>query len=61
MCDNEDEEDEVLDITDASIPDEIYEHGQLFNPPARWVIDLGRGEYLLFDEDGELLDLVHFK
>lgn len=49
----------VLSIDDAGIPEPIRRHGARFRNPARYVIDLGEGEYLLYDGDGELLDLCH--
>lgn len=35
--------------------------GMRFRKPARFVIDLGRGEYVLSAADGEVLDLVCLK
>lgn len=52
-------EDEEIDIDDPRLPDALREHGQRFKKPARWVIDLGNGEYLLFSEESELLDAVY--
>jgi hypothetical protein len=51
-------EDEVIDINEPSLPDALREHGKRFRKPARYVVDLGDGEYLLFSEDYELLDAV---
>jgi hypothetical protein len=51
----------VLSIDDAEIPELIRRHGARFRNPARYVIDLGEGEYLLYGGDGELLDLCHLK
>ncbi|MBU2571131.1 MAG: hypothetical protein KJ725_14105 [Gammaproteobacteria bacterium] len=52
-------EDKEIDINDPRLPDALREHGKLFKKPARWVIDLGNGEYLLYAEDFELLDAVY--
>lgn len=49
----------VLAIDDAAVPHAIRAHGARFRNPARFVIDLGHGEYLLYGADGELLDLCH--
>ncbi|MEW5889132.1 MAG: hypothetical protein AB1768_08760 [Pseudomonadota bacterium] len=49
----------VLSIDDAEIPELIRRHGARFRNPARYAIDLGGGEYLLYGGDGELLDLCH--
>jgi hypothetical protein len=57
---NEDwEGEEVLDINNSVLPDSLREIGRQFKNPARYVIDLGGGEYLLYAEDGELLDGVY--
>ena len=56
-----DESDELLDIDDLCVPDIVRQHGLRFRKPARFVIDLGGGEYLLFAQDGELLDAVYLK
>ncbi|WP_449371596.1 hypothetical protein [Thiomonas sp.] len=59
---NEDwENEEVLDIDDPRIPDAIRDFGAGFRNPARYVIDLGHGEYVLYGADGELLDLCYLK
>lgn len=47
----------VLAIEDEEVPETIRAHGARFKNPARYVIDLGNGEYLLYGGDGELLDL----
>lgn len=52
------DEDEAIDIDDPRLPGVLREHGKCFKKPARWAIDLGNGEYLLFAEDYELLDAV---
>jgi hypothetical protein len=49
----------VLSIDDAEVPEIIRRHGARFRNPARYVIDPGQGEYLLYDADGELLDLCY--
>ena len=59
---NEDwENEEVLDIDDPRIPNAIRDFGAGFRNPARYVIDLGHGEYVLYGADGELLDLCYLK
>lgn len=55
---SEDDDERLVDIDDATIPDVIREHGREFRKPARMVADLGRGEYILFADDGEVLDFV---
>ena len=52
------EDEEVLDINSPGLPDVLRDHGKIFKNPARYVIDLGEGEYLLYAEDGEFLDAV---
>lgn len=51
----------VLSIDDPEIPYIIRRHGARFRNPARYALDLGNGEYLLYGGDGELLDLCHLK
>jgi hypothetical protein len=59
---NEDwENEELLDINDPSLPDALRDHGKLFRNPARYVIDVGDSGFVLYAEDGELLDIVHVK
>lgn len=59
---NEDWEGEVVrSIDDGEIPEPIRRHGARFRNPARYAIDLGNGEYLLYGGDGELLDLCHLR
>lgn len=53
-----DQDEEAIDIDDPGLPDALREHGKQFRKPARYVVDLGDGEYLLFSEDYELLDAV---
>jgi hypothetical protein len=56
---NEDwENEEIWDIEEPHFPDALREHGKCFKNPAKYVIDLGNGEYVLYAEDGELLDAV---
>lgn len=55
------DDEEVLDINDLRVPEAIRAHSQRFCNPARFVADLGHGEYVLFAKDGELLDLVYLK
>jgi len=52
------DEAEVMDIDDPRVPEEIRHHGMQFRKPARYIVDLGNGEYVLSAADGELLDLV---
>ena len=52
---------EVLSIDDARIPPTIQAHGARFRNPARYVIEVGPGEYVLYGADGELLDLCCLK
>jgi len=47
-----------LDIGDATVPEAIREHGHQFRKPARVLADLGNGGYILFAEDGAVLDMV---
>lgn len=51
-------EEDLLDINDPRVPEIVREHGKLFRSPAAFVEDMGNGEYVLFAEDGELLDIV---
>ena len=57
---NNDEE-EIVDINDPRVPDAIREHGCRFRKPARFVVDVGNNEFVLFSEDGELLDIVYLE
>lgn len=52
---------EVLDIDDDLVPPTIRAHGARFRNPARYVIEAGPGEYVLYGADGELLDLCCLK
>ena len=58
---NNDGDEEAMGIDDERVPDLIRAHGLRFRKPARFVFDAGRGEYVLFAEDGEVLDIVHLK
>lgn len=51
----------VLAIGDPEVPEVVRRHGARFRNPARYVIDLGGGEYLLYGGDGELLDLCFLR
>lgn len=51
----------VLAIDDPEVPEIIQRHGARFRNPARYVIDVGDGGYLLYDGDGELLDICALK
>lgn len=59
MIDNDDEV--VMDIDDLRVPEVVRDHGLRFRKPARFVTDLGNGEYVLSAADGELLDLVYLR
>ena len=52
------DDEEIMDIDDARVPEAIRAHGGNFRRPARFVVDLGNDEYMLLDADGEVLDLV---
>lgn len=52
-------DDEIKDINDPSLPEAVREHGRQFKNPAKYVEDLGEGEYALYTQDGELLDLIY--
>lgn len=41
------------------VPDIVREHGLRFRLPARYVVCLGNDEFVLYAENGELLDLVY--
>ena len=58
---NSDDDEEAMDLDDPRVPDAIRVHCLRFRKPARFVVDLGNGEYLLSAADGELLDLVYLK
>ncbi len=53
-----DEEEEIMDIDDPRVPEILRAHGRRFRPPAKVVMYLGNGEYVLETDDGEALDLV---
>jgi len=48
----------LIDIYDPSLPNDLREMACTYDPPARFVVKQGEGEYDLFSEDGEELDLV---
>lgn len=48
----------LMDINDPSLPDALRSMANTYEPPARFVVKQGEGEYDLFSEDGEELDLV---
>lgn len=56
-----DGDEDIIDIDDARIPQAVRTHGAQFRNPARFVVDMENGEYVLFAEDGALLDLVHLR
>lgn len=56
-----DGDEDIVDIDNARIPQAVRMHGARFRNPARFVADLGNDEYVLFAEDGELLDLVYLR
>ena len=49
---------ELVPIRHPEIPDAVRDHAASFNPPAMWVADMGDDEYLLYDKNGELLDMI---
>ena len=55
------DDDEIMNIEDARVSEAIRAHGRTFRRPAHFVIDIGNDEYILFDVDGEVLDLVYQK
>jgi hypothetical protein len=55
------DDDEIMNIEDALVPEAIRAHSTRFRKPARFVVDLGNDEYILIDADGEVLDLVYLK
>lgn len=48
---------DVWTIDDPRVPEEIREHGASFRNPARYVIEVGEGEYLLYAGNGDLIDM----
>jgi len=48
----------LIDIADPSLPAALRAMANTYEPPARFVVKQGEGEYDLFSEDGEELDLV---
>jgi hypothetical protein len=49
---------EVFEIGNPTIPEAIREHGNRFHKPARYVIATRGGDYFLYANDGEFLDIV---
>ncbi len=57
---NEDwEGEDVWSIDDPRVPQRVRDHGACFDSPARHVIEVNPGEYLLYDANGDLLDLCY--
>jgi hypothetical protein len=52
---------ELLDVDNPQLPDTLREHAKKFRNPGRYVIEVGESEYVLYAEDGELLDLFFLK
>lgn len=48
----------LIDINHESLPDALRSMANDYAPPARFVVKQGDGEYGLFSEEGEELDLV---
>ncbi len=48
----------LIDIDHPSLPDALRAMANDYDPPARFAVKQGEGEYDLFSEDGEELDLV---
>jgi len=50
----------LIDINEPPLPDALRAMANTYEPPARFVVKQGQGqgEYDLFSEDGEELDLV---
>ncbi len=51
---------ELLEIDDPRIPQVVREHGRRFCKPACYAHDFGDGAYVLYAQDGELLDLLTY-
>jgi len=51
----------VIDINAPSLPKAIRQHALSFKNPGKFVIEMGDGEYVLYTEDGDLLDLFFVK
>lgn len=47
-----------MQIDDPRVPQAIRDHARRFRNPAKYVEEPGNGEYVLFADDGEVLDLV---
>jgi len=52
-------EQDIWPIDDARVPRWVREHGLRFRYPAAFVERLAEGEYVLFGDDGELVDMVY--
>ncbi len=53
---NDNEESELMRIDDSRIPEIIREHAAAFETPVCYVTSIGEN-ILLYDEDGELVDI----
>lgn len=51
------EGEDVWRVEDPRVPQVVRDHGARFRHPARYVIAVEPGTYLLYAGDGELLDL----
>ncbi len=58
---DEDDDEGILDVNDPAVPEIVRDHGRRFRNPAKYVVPLGNDEYVLFGEDGEVLDGVWLK
>lgn len=50
-----------MNISDPRVPLAVQQYGRCLRPPARVVIPLGEGHYLLAAANGEALDLLKLK
>lgn len=48
----------LTDIHDPSLPEALRKMVNDYDPPARFAVKQGEGEYDLFSEEGEELDLI---
>ena len=48
----------MIDIHDPSLPEALRKMANDYDPPARFAVKQGEGEYDLFSEEGEELDLI---
>lgn len=55
-----DDEDRLLMIEDPLLPEAIRVHAARFKKPVRFVLPVD-GDFVLFAEDGELMDIVSLK